>query len=348
MVDWNKIHGNLPQTVLICQTTDTRLRGEDRDVLGTIKLTVKDLRRILIHGKHVPFLTPEEGETGGVGHWETRVWESCDIVTGLHLPGTDEDTEDQGLSRRLGWCPMKNEWVTPWTGGGNSAIGRDDKGGGNGRWESPSTPLQWTDPEPLLTVPGTPQVGKNFFLDEVGPVRGFVSVALVSLTWKDRVGRFEVKLTQGLSVSLQSQYSWTIPSGAWTHRRAHFKGEPEELIKLFHNGRLRQEGLERAGHRSPTWTVLRSLQKVYGAKRIRGCTIIDAPPSFESAGSEKLPEAEGTDKGLEGSSPTQDEGGATVYWGDDQGPVVMVWDGMLPGEQEKAKTIISDEKDWII
>ena len=94
--------------------------------------------------------------------------------------------------------------------------------------------------------------------------------------------------------------------------------------------------------------MLRSLQKVYGSKRIRGCTIIDAPPFFESVGSEKVPEEEDTDKGLEGSSPTLDEGGATVYWGDDQGPVVMVWDGMIPGEQEKAKTIISDEKDWII
>ncbi len=26
----------------------------------------------------------------------------------------------------------------------------------------------------------------------------------------------------------------------------------------------------------------------------------------------------------------------------------MVWDGMLPGEQEKTKTIIRGEKDWII
>jgi hypothetical protein len=187
-------------------------------------------------------------------------------------------------------------------------MGRDGKGGGNGRWESSSTPLQWADPQPLLTVPGTPQMGRNFFLDEVVPVKGFVSVAPVSLVWKDRVGRFEVKLTQGLTVSLQVQYSWTIPSGTWTHRRAHFKGEPEELIKLFHNSRLRQVALERAGHRSPTWTVLRSLQKVYGAKRIRGCTIIDAPPFFESADSEKLPEVVGTDKDLEGSSPTQDEG----------------------------------------
>ena len=29
----------LPQTVLICQPTDTRLRGDDRDLLGTVTLT---------------------------------------------------------------------------------------------------------------------------------------------------------------------------------------------------------------------------------------------------------------------------------------------------------------------
>ena len=52
---------------------------KDRDVLGTIKLTAKDLRRILIHGKHFPFLTPEEGEKGGSGHWETMMWETYDI-----------------------------------------------------------------------------------------------------------------------------------------------------------------------------------------------------------------------------------------------------------------------------
>ena len=91
-----------------------------------------------------------------------------------------------------------------------------------------------------------------------------------------------------------------------------------------------------------------NLDSPNGAKRIRGYTIIDAPPFFESTGSEKLAEAVVMDKDLEGSSPTQDEGGATVYWGDDQGPVVMVWDGMIHGEQERVKTIISDEKDWII
>ena len=66
--------------VLICQPTDTRLKGDDRDALGTIKLTVKDLRRILTHGKHFPFLTPGEREEGGSVHWETKMWETCDIV----------------------------------------------------------------------------------------------------------------------------------------------------------------------------------------------------------------------------------------------------------------------------
>ena len=143
-------------------------------------------------------------------------------------------------------------------------------------WESTSIPLQWADPLPLLAIPGTPRVGRDFFLDEDCPARGFVSVTPSSLAWKDKVGQYEVKLTQGLAVSLHAQYSWTIPSGAWTHRRALFKGEPEELVRMFHNDRLRQEALEKQGHCSPTWTVLRSLQKIYGARRIRGCTIIDA------------------------------------------------------------------------
>jgi hypothetical protein len=95
--------------------------------------------------------------------------------------------------------------------------------------------------------------------------------------------------------------------------------------------------------------VLRSQQKVYGTKRIRGCTIIDdRSPVLRIPDREKLVDAVGLDKGQEGSSPTQDEGDATIFWTDDQGPVVMVWDGMLPGEQERDKTIISGEKDWII
>ena len=42
-------------------------------------MTVKDLRRILTHGQQFPFFTAKEREEGGVDHWETRVWETCDI-----------------------------------------------------------------------------------------------------------------------------------------------------------------------------------------------------------------------------------------------------------------------------
>ena len=64
-------------------------------------------------------------------------------------------------------------------------------------------------------------MGKNFFLDETCPVRDFVSVDPVSLD-----------------------------------RRTHFRGELEDLVRLFHSDRLRQETLEKTGHRSPTWVVL--------------------------------------------------------------------------------------------
>ena len=50
----------------------------------------------------------------------------------------------------------------------------------------------------------------------------------------------------------------------------------------------------------------------------------------------------------EGSVPNQEVGGSPIFWGDNKGPVVMVWDGMLPGEQESAKKTISEENDWII
>ena len=162
------------------------------------------------------------------------------------------------------------------------------------------------------------------------------------------MGRYEVKMNQGLAVSLNAQYSWTVPNGAWTHRRALFRGEPEELVRVFHIERLRQEALEKAGHCSPTWTVLRSLQRVYGAKNIRGCSILDDPPFFESVGREELVDPVNRIRTGEGYTSKQEEGDSAIFWGDNQGPVVMVWDGMLSGEQESAKRIITEEDDWII
>ena len=45
-----------------------------------------------------------------------------------------------------------------------------------------------------------------------------------------------------------------------------------------------QEKLEEAGYRSPTWSILRALQSVNGAKRLYGESAITAAPIFEAAG----------------------------------------------------------------
>ncbi len=95
------------------------------------------------------------------------------------------DREDKNLATQMGWCPMQNAWVSRWTG-----FTDHDRHKGNRGWESTSISLQWADPLPLLAVSGTPQVGKNYLLDEKCPVRGFVSVAPTSLAWKDKVGNY--------------------------------------------------------------------------------------------------------------------------------------------------------------
>jgi hypothetical protein len=65
--------------VLVCQSADTRLAGEDGDHVETMKLSEKELRRILKHGRHFPFLTSKERAEGGNGHWRTRTWETSAI-----------------------------------------------------------------------------------------------------------------------------------------------------------------------------------------------------------------------------------------------------------------------------
>ena len=87
---------------------------------------------------------------------------------------------------------------------------------------------------------------------------------------------------------------------------------------------MRQERLEKAGHCSPKWEVLRSLQQVYGARKVRGCTIIDAPLFFEWAGQVERELLEEADGGGEGSPPLRDskKTTTTVFWGDDEGPVL--------------------------
>jgi hypothetical protein len=205
------------QMVLVCQSADTRLAGEDEDHTGTMKLSEKEMSRILEHGRHFPFLTPKERDEGGDGHWRTRMWETsaieiCETTRDLGFPvSKDKDlvrsvrdtTEDHRinlvispeilsfcrrkieewdqkeetdlctravqevvnqwspgrntgdltqteqadsfeghlLSRKLGWCPMKNQLVVRCLGGAEGPLDRQEKVGRGKRWEATSMPL---------------------------------------------------------------------------------------------------------------------------------------------------------------------------------------------------------------
>jgi len=62
---------------------------------------------------------------------------------------------------------------------------------------------------------------------------------------------------------------------------------------------------EEAGYASPTWSILRALQKINTAKRIEGEAIMSAPPFFQSAGR-----------------------GDLKFWEEDDEPAVVVWESL--------------------
>ena len=72
-------------------------------------------------------------------------------------------------------------------------------------------------------------------------------------------------------------------------------------------------------------------------------TLLHSLCHFETAGREESAEPRNKDTMDEGAVPEAEETDPSVFWGDNKGPVVMVWDGMLPGEQESAKKIITEE-----
>ena len=88
--------------VLVCQSADTRLAGEDGDQVGTMKLSEKGFRRILEHGRHFPFHTSKERVEGGNGHWRMRTWET----SAIEIWGTTRDlglpvSKDKDLARTV-------------------------------------------------------------------------------------------------------------------------------------------------------------------------------------------------------------------------------------------------------
>jgi len=71
------------------------------------------------------------------------------------------------------------------------------------------------------------------------------------------------------------------------------------------------EEKEEAGFRSPTWSILRALQKINKAKRLEAEAIMSALLFFHSAGR-----------------------GDPKFWGENDGPTVVVWECLSKSEQK--------------
>jgi len=84
----------------------------------------------------------------------------------------------------------------------------------------------------------------------------------------------------------------------------------QKFITVIQEETTLTERREEAEYRSPTWSILRAaLQKINKAKRLEGEAVMSAPPFFQSAGR-----------------------GDPKFWGEDDGPTVVVWESLSESE----------------
>ena len=124
---------------------------------------------------------------------------------------------------------------------------------------------------------------------------------------------------------MEPHRGWTIASSSWNFLRKRWLDREQELITVIQEETKRTEEKEEAGYRSPTWSILRALQKINKAKRLEGEAIMSAPPFFQSAGR-----------------------GDLKFWGEDDGPTVVVWESLSKSEQEQWSKKMDRSKDWVV
>jgi len=98
----------------------------------------------------------------------------------------------------------------------------------------------------------------------------------------------------------------------------------QELITVNQEETKRTEEKQEAGYRSPLWSILRALQKINKAKRLEREAVLLAPPFFQSAGR-----------------------GDLKFWGEDDGPTVVVWESLSESGQEQWSKKMRKSKDWV-
>ena len=193
------------------------------------------------------------------------------------------------------------------------------------QWEAPSKPLAVDVPLLLLEREVHAEIGINWFLDQEIPKGGYVRILAESLLWEERLGKTRIRTTEGLTTCMEPHRGWTIASSSWNFLRKRWLDREQELITVIQEETKRTEEKEEAGYRSPTWSILRALQKINKAKRIESEAIMSAPPFFQSAGR-----------------------GDLKFWGEDDGPTVVVWESLSESEQEQWSEKMGKSKDWVV
>jgi len=180
-------------------------------------------------------------------------------------------------------------------------------------WEGPFKLLAVDD---LLLLPEQEvhaEIGINWFLDQEIPKGGYVRILAESLLWEERLGKTRIRTTEDLTTCMEPHKGWTIANSSWNFLRKRWLDREQELITVIQEETKRTVEKEEAGYRSPMWSILRALQKINKAKRLEGEAIMSAPPFFQSAGR-----------------------GDLKFWGEDDGPTVVVWESLSESEQERS------------
>jgi len=193
------------------------------------------------------------------------------------------------------------------------------------QWEAPSKPLAVDD---LLLLPEREvhaEIGINWFLDQEIPKRGYVRILAESLLWEERLGTTRIRTTEGLTTCMEPHRGWTIARSSWNFSRKRWLDREQELITVIQEETKRTEKKEQAGYRSPTWSILRALHTIIRAKRLEDEAVMSAPPFFQSAGR-----------------------GDLKFWGQDNGPTVVVWESVSELEQEQWSKTLGKSKDRVV
>jgi len=124
---------------------------------------------------------------------------------------------------------------------------------------------------------------------------------------------------------MEPHRGWTIARSSWIFLRKQWLDQEQELITVIQEETKRTEEKKESGYRSPTWSILRALQKINKVKRHEGEAVMSAPPFFQSVGR-----------------------GDLEFWEEDDGPTVVAWESLSESEQEQWSKRMNKSKDWVV